>query len=132
MRVLIVDSDQELLEILQSFMSKCGHEAEVATNGLECLDILREFPPEVLVLEEELLWGGCENILALMSEDPVLNQIPTILIGDDDPHRSLSLALRKQVFKSLRKPFPLGDLEACIDAAGRSAKALHTMRLPVS
>lgn len=80
MRVLIVDSDQELLEILQSFMSMWARSGG-RHKWARVLDILFAKSPEVLVLEEELLWGGCENILALMSEDPVLNQIPTILIA---------------------------------------------------
>lgn len=123
MRVLIVDSDEEFLEILQSFLTKHGHETEIASNGLECMEILRVIPPEVLVLDDELLWGGYDDIMTLMSEDPDLSQIPTILIGDDNPHHCLSLSLLKQVFKTLRKPFHLAELEMCIDAAGRSTKA---------
>ncbi len=121
-RILIVDSDEAFLEVLQCYMWKRGHVTEIATNGLECMAALRYFKPEVLVLTDELLWGGSEEVLALMGEDPEVAPTPTILISDEDPERSLPPMLHRRIFKSLRKLFRLSDLKACIDAAGRSPR----------
>jgi len=56
MRVLIADGDEGFLEILQCYLWDRGHEAETAGDGLECLTILEEFKPEIVLLERELLW----------------------------------------------------------------------------
>jgi DNA-binding NtrC family response regulator len=66
---LLADPDEVLLEIVQSFLFDRGHEAEVASNGLECMSWLRQFVPDVLVLDQDLLWGGSDGVLARMIDD---------------------------------------------------------------
>jgi len=121
MRVLVVDSDQAFLEILQSYMLRRGHPTEIATNGHECTAILRKFVPEVLVLADELLRGSDDGLLAMLSENPSLATPPAILIADDDSRSSLPQAINNRIFQSMCKPFWLGDLEASIEAAGSLA-----------
>jgi DNA-binding response OmpR family regulator len=58
MRVLIAGSDAEFLEVVQSYLARHGHEGKIATDGLECIAMLRDVRPDVLVLESDLLWGG--------------------------------------------------------------------------
>lgn len=123
MRVLVVDSDQDFLEILQSYMLRRGHPTEVATNGRECTTILRKFVPEVLVLADELLRGSDPGLLAMLSEDPRLATPPAILIADDDSHCLLPQAISNRIFQSMCKPFWLGELEVSIEAAGSLANS---------
>ena len=52
MRILIADNDEPRLGIVQSYLWDHGHEAEIAVDGLECIAILREFVPDVLVLDQ--------------------------------------------------------------------------------
>jgi len=133
MRILVADTDVDFLEILQSYLWDRGHETEIATNGLECIATLREFGPEVLLLGDELLWGGCEGVLALMVDDSSLRPTPIILMGDINLDGSLPLALRSRISKSLLKPTRLGDVEACINATNRSSKGREVpQRLAVS
>ncbi len=123
MRVLITGADETFLEILQSYLWDRGHETEIATTGLECMAIVREFVPEVLVLGDELLWGGCDGVLALMGESFALVPKSVILISENRHYRSLPLGLRWSIVKILHKPFRLGDLTACIDDANRTTKS---------
>lgn len=124
MRVLIADADEALLEILQSFLWDRGHEVEVAGNGLECLTMLREFSPDALVLDRDLLWGGGEGVLAHMCEDLGLAGVPVILVTDEDmAHRADG-----HVVSWLRKPYRLSDLLAQIDSISRSTGS-STMRM---
>lgn len=108
MRMLIADADETYLEILQSYFWDRGCEVEIAADGLECMAILREFVPEVLVVERDLLWGGCEGVLALMQATAKLTDIPVVLVtnGDHDipPQTNRLIATR------LAKPFRLHDL----------------------
>ena len=52
MRVLIADSDEAFLEVAQRYLSHRGHEAETASNGLECVASLLRDMPDVVVLEK--------------------------------------------------------------------------------
>lgn len=108
MRILIAEMDETTLEIFQSFLWDCGHEVEIATDALECMAIAREFVPDVLVLDQGLLWGGSDGVMAEMSHSPILQGIPVIVIAaqretNDD-------LLNPQIAAWLRKPFRLVDL----------------------
>jgi CheY-like chemotaxis protein len=114
MRILIADGDEPFLDILQAYLWSRGHETETATDGLKCHARLREFRPDVLVLDRELLWGGSDGVLAVMRDDPLKRAIPVILVADsadnldDSPHQS--------VVAWLRKPYRLSDLLGQIES----------------
>lgn len=114
MRVLIADYDKAFLEVAQCYLSHHGHEAKVASNGLECFDLLQRELPDAVVLQRELLWGGSDGVRALMQQDPRWTQIPVILISNDDlPEESHPVSSQRLVAQ-LQKPHRLEDLlEAC-------------------
>jgi CheY-like chemotaxis protein len=120
MRILIADDDEAFLEILQSYLWDRGHEAEIASDGLECITILRDFAPDVLLLERDLLWGGSDGVLAQMRDDPLIPRIPVILMTDSP--EEFDALTNPIVVALLRKPFRLSDLLEQI------ASAVHAER----
>jgi DNA-binding response OmpR family regulator len=118
MRVLLADTDDIFLEIVQSFLWDRGHEAEIATDGLECISILREFVPDALVIDRDLVWGGPDGVLDLMAEDRLLSNIPVILTADGRIDDEL-LARSGLPIACLTKPYRLGELLAHLNEAGR-------------
>jgi two-component system, OmpR family, response regulator ResD len=117
MRVLIADADELFLAIAQAYLWERGYQVEVAADGPECLDTLREFEPDVLVLEDDLPGGGREGVLVPMQDDFRLSHIPVILIvANGEEHEG---AVRSSVAACLCRPFQLNDLIHAIDAVGR-------------
>jgi DNA-binding response OmpR family regulator len=110
MRVLIADCDGEFLDIAKRFMSQRGHEALVASSGLECIACLRDCPPDVLVLSCELPWGGTEGVLEIMDEEPTLNAIPVILVTDEELESKTVFDADSRVVDRVRKPYSLTQL----------------------
>jgi len=60
-----------------------GFDVAIADNGLECLDVLERFVPDVVVIEPELLWGGGDGVLAVISDMPELRSVPVLLLTTD-------------------------------------------------
>ena len=83
MRILIADADWTFLESFQSSMWDRGHDAELATTGLECSAILYRFIPDVLIIERDLVWGGCDGILTRMQDSADLSQVPVVILVSD-------------------------------------------------
>jgi DNA-binding response OmpR family regulator len=110
MRVLIADCDSEFLDIAKRFMNQCGHDALVASSGLECIACLRDCPPDVLVLSCELPWGGTEGVLEIMNEEPRLNSIPVILVTDEELESKTVFDADSRVVHRARKPYSLTQL----------------------
>ena len=117
MRVLFADGDEGSLKVAQRYLWHCGHEAKVASNGLECVDILRREEPDVVVLGREMLWGGGDGVLAVMQQDHEWSRIPVILTsGDVLPEESGSVASPRLVAQ-LQKPYRIEDLLALLETS---------------
>ena len=78
-RVLIADPDEYLAGHYDEFLGKQGFEVDTAADGLNCLEKLRTFVPDVLVLEPAMPWGGGDGVLALMHEE-VDRPLPSVVI----------------------------------------------------
>lgn len=79
-RVLIADPDRTLLASYQARLSQEGFEVRTVTNGLDCLDALHTFEPDVLVLEPEMPWGGGDGVLDVMHDVFELPLVPVFII----------------------------------------------------
>lgn len=77
--IVLADGDEVALDITRRFLLLHGYEVETALGGVECLDKLSRISDPVLVLDFELPWGGGDDVLALLREDPTLADMPVIL-----------------------------------------------------
>ena len=50
-RILIVDDEPDILEILSYNLNKEGYEVQVAENGVKALKLLDDFTPELIILD---------------------------------------------------------------------------------
>ena len=95
-RVLIADPDKYLLTAYSSHLRHLGAAISTARTGLECMERLRDAPPDVLVLEPALLWGGGDGVLALLHEQPGIRPAVVILLTQG---RDRSLLYRLSSFR---------------------------------
>lgn len=109
-RVLIADPDRYLVASYRDRLWRHGLEVATATDGLECLDLLRRFEPDVLVLDPSLPWGGGDGVLTLMHEEADIPSIPVILITAHFDRSLLYHLSRFQVEGSYVKPLSASRL----------------------
>lgn len=115
MRVLLADLDQSLLCSLHECLTEKGIECVMAIDGLECVSVLQEMKPDVLVLGWGLLWGGSEGVMALAHEDPALASTPVIIMSEHDPRKEEARDWGMAFVGWLQKPFTPGELARRID-----------------
>lgn len=80
MHLIVADSDEGVLEGCKHYASLQGMVLRTARGGVECLDELRRSPPDVLVLDLDLPWGGGDGVLSVMQDDESLAGIPVVLL----------------------------------------------------
>ncbi len=51
MRVLVVDDDPFMTEILKLYLERAGHEADTAENGMKALRLLESVPFDVVITD---------------------------------------------------------------------------------
>jgi|GEM_PF-3545205 CheY-like chemotaxis protein len=60
-----------------------GFEIVAVNGGTECLDTIETNPPDALILESSLRWGGADGVLSALNESGALRDIPVVLIAVD-------------------------------------------------
>jgi DNA-binding response OmpR family regulator len=119
LKVLIADADAELAGAVCSHLIARECDARIARSGLQCLEEVRRFSPQVLVLAVELLWGGGLGVLACLRERRFGCPPAVILTATAaNEHR---LTRSAPVVDCLLKPFPLASLIESIEAAVKSS-----------
>ena len=117
LRLLAADSDPILRDIYRRYFPNFGIEVATAIDGVDCVQVFREFMPDILVLSLELQWGGAEGVLSLVREEALFSPIPVVLTIDGISRSKATTFLRPPIVKLLEKPFRLRDLRAIIESA---------------
>jgi CheY-like chemotaxis protein len=127
-RVLIVDDDSAIREVLREALEEEGYVVDEATDGITCLAALRASPEGMVVLLDQLMpnLDGLGVLRALRAEPALASRHTFILltartrvstpVGDDPNTLLVSL---------VRKPF---ELEALLQAVEQAASRLDARR----
>lgn len=92
-KILIADDEPEVRKALCDIVQAAGHEGEEAYDGFNALDKIREFKPDVLLLDWMLpeLYGG--EVLHKLRNDPAYEAFKNtivIVVSDFDDEKSLN------------------------------------------
>jgi DNA-binding response OmpR family regulator len=108
-KIMIVDDDPEICNLLQYTLESMGHNIRVCDNGREVIETLKEFKPDLMILDVMLPGIDGYSIATTISQEEGLSQIPIIVLSALEPSRSLFIKFN-QVVAFLTKPFNTDDL----------------------
>ncbi len=113
-RVLIVDDDDAVREVLSSALTHFGHKAYKASNGAEAIDVLRANPEiEIVILDLRMpVMTGREVCPLIKDMRPDIEIIISSGFVDELVLRELNSHGVKYI---LLKPYPLPVLEEIIN-----------------
>ncbi len=129
LKLLVVDDEAAMREVLELRLSRAGFEIQVAENGQEARKCAEYFEPDI-VLSDVVLpdTTGVRLLEDLREGDP---DRPVILMTGYATVDSAVEAMKHGAFDFLTKPLDYRQLEKTLDAAGRkigrhqSARALE-------
>lgn len=114
-RVLMVEDEAALREVLAEYLRAEGFDVDLAVNGVEALRMARQSTPDVLILDVNMPVLDGVAVLETWTADADLGAVPVVLVSATP---SLSrLATQFGVRASLAKPFDLDVLVAVIEQA---------------
>ena len=110
-RILVIDDDADLREVMQETLQSSGHEVVLAPDGIQGLQLQRDRPADV-VITDIFMPGrdGIETIQHLGREFP---GVKIIAISGGDRTRTMDLRRDAELLgasRTLRKPFELTEL----------------------
>ena len=81
MRILVASSSVFRQQFYQEVAEKLGHDVSLTSGGLDCVSQLRSSPPDLLILEAPLHWGGAEGVLEVAQNELGSSALPVILVA---------------------------------------------------
>ncbi len=127
MRVLVVEDEKKLGELLGRGLREEGYAADVADRGEEALWMARAVPYDAIVLDVMLPGADGFEVCRRLRRDGVWTPVLMLTARDEVDDRVGGLDAGADDY--LTKPFDLGELLARVRALGRRAGAPATLRL---
>jgi DNA-binding NtrC family response regulator len=114
-RILVVDDELFVRELLLEFLSSQGYEVSLAESGEKAVQLLQNQPARVALVD--LKMPGMDGIQTLKEITKVVPHILTIIMTGYPTVESSIEALRFGAHDYVVKPFKLNDLKASIEKA---------------
>ena len=116
MKVLVVEDDPDIRELLTLYFAAKGHEVETANDGQEALIQLQRVQPDLMLLDVVLPkldgWGVLTAVRAQ-------SRLPVIMLTSLDDTEDVIKGLSLGADDYLCKPFEIRELEARIQSIVR-------------
>src|SRR5256885_4787377 len=115
-RILVVDDDRDLCDLLSEFLSEEGYEVTRAYGGQEALDAARSGTLDAVLLDLLLPDLSGVEVGRALREGVSTRDLPIVIISGDRSALARSQAeLSADAF--LEKPFSLAAVESAVRAA---------------
>lgn len=115
-KVLVIDDDVNICELIRLYFDKEGYETRVVHNGIKAIDIFKEFTPNIVILDIMLPgadgWQVCREIRKISS-------IPIIMLTAKGETFDKVLGLELGADDYMVKPFEPKELIARVKAVLR-------------
>ncbi|HVS79733.1 MAG TPA: response regulator [Candidatus Paceibacterota bacterium] len=112
-KVLIVDDDLGILEALKFMLENSGYEVKTVSRGDEALPVLKEFGPDIVLLDLYLSGFDGRDIAVEIKNSPEGKNTPIAMIS---AHPSAGEVLKElDIEEFLPKPFDVSQLLSVIE-----------------
>lgn len=116
-RILVVDDEPDIAEVVQSVLEAAGYDASICSNGQQAIDLLGAgTPPDLVLLDVMMPYKNGYEVLDWMREHDGLSTTPVVMMSAAVPEKREG-GHPWDAF--LRKPFTLEQLEKTIRGALR-------------
>lgn len=122
-RILVVEDDFDIQELLQNFLQEAGYEVTVANDGVEALSLFAGERYDLIVLDIMLPkidgYGVCE-LIRKQSDVPII--MLTALSGEKDQIKGLDLQVDDYITKPFSMPVLLRKIAAVLRRSNRKSE----------
>jgi two-component system response regulator MprA len=119
-RVLIVDDDPAVREILSAILQREAVSCDVASDGEQAVELLAREPYGAVLLDLLMPRLDGEGVIRFMKEQGIDTPVIVMSAAATDGSHDLDAAI---VRVQMQKPIELGDLRAVVRAILKSARA---------
>ena len=119
-KILIVDDEKINLEFFEVMLSKLGFVVEEANDGIEALEKVKKFLPDLILLDNVMPRMSGWEVTKSLKEDPKYREIPIIMFSALNDVKDKVAGFELGVDDYITKPFNFSEVLARIKAALRN------------
>ncbi|MBI4655293.1 MAG: response regulator [Elusimicrobia bacterium] len=108
-KILVIDDDIEILNLIKKALSDAGHQVDTCENGSDVMRAIRDTNPDLLLLDVMLPGVDGFSLANRVRVSPETVNLPIIIISALGPSRPLFESM-PQVKAFFPKPFDVNDL----------------------
>jgi len=128
-RILVVDDEEQIAELLAGILRSQGHRVEYVTSGADALERMREASFDLLMTDLRMpRMDGMRLIEEAKEIDP---EVDALIMTAFASTETAVTALRRGVTDYLSKPFGLDDVRRAIEKCLKAREARRTRRARV-
>jgi DNA-binding response OmpR family regulator len=115
-RILVVEDDHDIADLIVRYLQKAGHSVDAVTSGSAVLPKVRATPPDAIVLD--LMLPGMDGLLVCQAlrADPTTAAIPVIMLTARGEEADRIAGLELGADDYVTKPFSPKELTARVAA----------------
>ena len=129
-KVLVVEDEPDIRELLVDILEDAGHEVVVAEDGVTALREAHNHHPEIILLDVMMpVMDGLE-VLEHLKSDPVTRSITVIMVTAKGQSQDEIKARFAGAWDYITKPFEANEVETKVTAAGLLRRGAPPMKGP--
>ncbi len=123
MSILIVDDEQDIRELVGDILQDEGYPVRLAANSDDCMALINEEPPSLMILDiwlKDSRMDGIDILKAVKRDNP---DVPVVIISGHGNIEIAVAAIKQGAYDFIEKPFNIDQLMVVV------ARAMETSRL---
>jgi CheY-like chemotaxis protein len=114
-KILVVEDDQPILDLMDLLIRRLGYEPVLVTNGIEALDLIQVDPPALILLDIMMMPINGWEFLEKLRGEYGLRDIPVIIFTASPAVEDRMALLHDKNLGVLHKPVSFTELKEGID-----------------
>jgi DNA-binding response OmpR family regulator len=128
-KILIVDDEQLNLEFFEVMLSKLGFAVEEASDGVEAIDKVKHFYPDLILLDNIMPRMSGWEVTKTLKNDPKYRDIPIVMFSALDDVKDKLEGYQLGVEDYITKPFNFSEVLARIQVVLRNREIFAQIAL---
>ena len=128
-KILIVDDEEHIRELLRYNLKKNSYKCITAKNGLEALEIAKYHRPRLVLLDLILPEMNGYEVCTAIRKDYEISSMPIIILSAKDEESNKLLGLKLGADDYITKPFSIRELLSRIKALLRRSTIESVQRI---
>ena len=109
-KLLLIDDEVQLLEMLQIRLEANGYEIVTANDGVEGIEKVKSENPDLIILDIMMPKMDGYEVCEILKNDPQYSKIPIIFLSAKAQEDNMKIGKEEGAEAFVKKPFETSDL----------------------